>query len=934
IAQIVAAHRDPPHLDDVPSPWRRLAKQLLQMTPAHRPSSEALAALLVDVSLDSLADPALLHRVRNPQPSEAVDLTMPTEQAVDIQIIASTLSSDLGPAHNLPLQRNGFIGRRQEIDALQQMISANRQLITLLGPGGMGKSRLAQELGRILTESAQAWPGGIWFVPLAEAQTLDDILGAVAAVLQVQLGRNPKEQLGHALHGRGRMLLILDNFEQVTDLAPETVGSWMDRTQETTFLVTSRHPLLLKGEHRLHVQPLDAEDAIRLFVERVRMIRTDLALDDADRDAVRALVALLDRMPLAIELAAARAMLLTPQSLLSRMSRRFDVLKSRSTERPARQRTLQATIAWSWEMLDAMEQAALAQCSVFEGSFSVDAAEAVIDLSGFDEPPWVDDVLASLVDKSLLVSGQDGRLSMLLSIQAFAADRLTERGAAERRHYRHFESLTPAHGRTLSSAERQRLRDELDNLVTASHRATEQQAAAPAFRCALTAAWLYQNQGPYSAGLEVLHRVHAAFHQTLDLPQQSRLHETISALYESIGRLESAERHVRTALQFAQQSGEPISIGITLTRLAAILRLLNQPERAEEHFNASLEIARAQGSQHLIGDNLGGLGLLYLQMGRLQEAEQLLHESYALFQRLNVRDPACRSLTNLGLLYRRQGRNTLAEQYYSRGLAMAKALKDRALEGPLLLNMSALAVNTGNLERARQLLSRCLLIARAQGNQLIAASSLANLGVLSRDMGRLDVAEKHLMHALQLERAFQNRIGEGVVLANLTTLYQQKRLLAEAERHSEMALEAARETQNRRLASYVLGCRAEIRIRRGALDEARPLLEEALALTRSVADRNIEGQLLSIRAELQSSVRDLDAALTDATRAEALLRASNDRLWLGRVLCQRARWEAQRDPEGAARALSEARAIAAATGVESGAALMAFIHDAAAIVGA
>ena len=206
--------------------------------------------------------------------------------------------------------------------------------------------------------------------------------------------------LTEAIAGRGRCLIVLDNFEQVVQHADATVGRWLD-APDAAYMVTSRERLNLAGEVVQVVQslPLDGA-AIELFVARARGVKPDFTLDDSERRVIAQVVGLLDGLPLAIELAAARIALLSPAQLLLRLRERFTLLAGRRG--PSRQATLRAAIDWSWHLLNAWEQAALEQCSVFEGGFTLAAAEAVIDLSDWHDVPPVVDAIQALVDKSLL----------------------------------------------------------------------------------------------------------------------------------------------------------------------------------------------------------------------------------------------------------------------------------------------------------------------------------------------------------------------------------------------------------------------------------------------------------------------------------------------------------------------------------------------------
>ncbi|MEL6181626.1 MAG: protein kinase, partial [Myxococcota bacterium] len=331
----------------------------------------------------------------------------------------------------LPSYRTSFVGRRREMFELDALRDQNIRLITIRGIGGLGKSRLSVEWAR--TQAAH-FPGGVYFCDLAEATNLQDVCINLSKTLDVPLGRGDAAQtLDHVLSGRGKLLLILDNFEQIVHLAPQSIGRWLDAAPNTTFIATTRQTLGLSGERTVDVWPLSLggrdSEAVQLFVDRARQIRADFAITDANADDTVRLVERLDGLPLAIELAAARIRAMSPARMVSRLDQRFKLLRSSRRDAQPRQATLKAMLDWSWELLTPAERAAFMQCAVFQGSFALEAAEAVIDLSMYDDDdPWVIDILESLVDKSLIrtlanTAGEE-RYAMFVSVHAYAQTQL------------------------------------------------------------------------------------------------------------------------------------------------------------------------------------------------------------------------------------------------------------------------------------------------------------------------------------------------------------------------------------------------------------------------------------------------------------------------------------------------------------------------------
>jgi predicted ATPase len=347
---------------------------------------------------------------------------------------------------NLAPAVDGFVGREPELARIAAKFAHGSRLITLLGGPGIGKTRLGREHA---WRERENYAGGAWFVDLTEARTLEGVAIGIAAALGVSgldaTLEGMLRQLGAAIAHRGSTLLVLDNFEQVVDHA-SVVGRLADLAPSARWLVTSRERLNLPVEVVIEVGPLTGSndgDALALLLERARTARPGLALGIAELDELAVVVDRLEGNPLAIELAAGRLKVLTPRQLRDRLASGFDVLTGRRRGVPERQTAFDKAVEWSWQMLEPFEQAALSQAAVFRGGFSIEAAEAVIDLSAHASAPDVIDVLESLGDKSLLRRlaapelPDDARFGMYEGIRSFAAAKLEAAGALAAARARH-----------------------------------------------------------------------------------------------------------------------------------------------------------------------------------------------------------------------------------------------------------------------------------------------------------------------------------------------------------------------------------------------------------------------------------------------------------------------------------------------------------------
>ncbi|HRI18244.1 MAG TPA: hypothetical protein PL196_06950, partial [Burkholderiaceae bacterium] len=396
-------------------------------------SAQALAAANVDPSrsrshghwmFKGITEPVELFEVV--APGGTFQPTADVPKAYRVVRSADGWSPAREIAHSLPAERDAFVGRAVAAHELVQLLDRGTRLISIVGLGGTGKTRLAVRFAR---SCLGEFPGGAWFCDISAARALDGLHVAVAQGLGIQLGASdPTSQIADSIAGRGACLVILDNFEQVAPLAQRTLGHWLDRAPEARIVVTTRIVLGLAGESVFDLPPLDDNEAVQLFVLRARAAQRAFASKAADHEAVAALARRLDGLPLAIELAAVRLRVMPPQQLLQRMGQRFQLLASLGG-RPDRQATLRATLDWSWDLLDAAECAALAQLAVFEGSFSLAAVEAVVAVpSG----RLALDLLASLVDKSLVRALDGYRFGLLETVRDYATlklDTLTGEGA-------------------------------------------------------------------------------------------------------------------------------------------------------------------------------------------------------------------------------------------------------------------------------------------------------------------------------------------------------------------------------------------------------------------------------------------------------------------------------------------------------------------------
>ena len=751
--------------------------------------------------------------------------------------------------HNLSAERDAFVGRTAELRALAARLDAGTRLLSVLGPGGTGKTRLVRRYGLSWLGD---WPGGVYFCDLSDARSHDGIFFAVAVALDVPLGKDdPGVQLGHAIDGRGRCLIILDNFEQILEHAPATVGRWLDRAADATFVVTSRERLHLPGEEIFPIEPLPLEmDAIDLFAARARAQRPDFVLGEANRAAVAEVVRLLDGLPLAIELAAARVRVLSPAQLVERMRDRFRLLAG-ARGGAARQATLRAAIDWSWDLLTPWEQAALAQCSVFEGGFTLEAAEAVLDLSRWSKAPPAMDAVQALVDKSLLrtwVPAGQGRydlgepyFGMYLSIHEYAAEKLEASGReakqeADERHGRYFagfgtDEALEALSRHGGVKQRRALALELDNLVAACRRAVGRANGELAVRT-YRATWeVLDLQGPCALGIALGAQLLAL--NGIDASQRAAALLTRATSLRRAGRMEEAGTGFAHALALSREMRDGRREASVLVNLGNLRRDQGRMEEARTHLEAALAIAREVGNRRIEGNLLGNLGILHAEQGRLDEARARFEQALAIHREVGNRRIEGIDTSNLGNAYREQGRMEDAAKHYQQALAIHREVGNRRDEGIVIGNLGLLHSDQGRMEEARELYQAALAIDREVGDRRHEGFILGVLANLLRDQGRIEESLAHCDQALAIHRAVGNRRSEGAVLGSL----------------------------------------GELRARQGRLREAREALRTGEALLREVGDQLGLVTLLCDWGRAEIAAGDLDLARSKLAEAETMAEA-------------------------------------------------------------
>jgi len=703
----------------------------------HRDTAERLAAALAledahRAPFLAAAGPAPRHRVGG-------EISRASGSATS-SAMGRLAPSPEGPLTNLPTPTTSFVGREREMADLTRLLGRAR-LLTLTGPGGTGKTRLAARLGSALSAS---FPDGVVFVPLAAVSDPSLLASTIAAVLGLSLG--PGQTLVAALvafiHSK-RLLLLLDNFEQIEPAAP-LLAELLAGCPTLTILVTSRASLHLSGEQEYFVPPLAVPDldelttgvlealgrwpSVTLFTERARLVQPEFAISAANGPVVGEICRRVDGLPLAIELAAARVKLLAPDTLLARLDQRLTLLTGGPRDLPDRQRTLRSTIAWSHDLLNEEERILFRSLAVFSGGWSLAAAVAISGPASGE----VLDTLGSLVDKSLVVAetpaAGETRYWMLETIREYGLECLEASGEGETVHRRH--AVYYADLVLTSSAESLSMpmtkwewllwaESEQDNLRAATR-------------------WAHDHE---DSELEMWLMV-----SFIDLwPLRRDFHDS---------------RHLSdrlASLLAAHRDRIPSTLRVNvLGKLGTTKWILGEYSQAGELLEEGLALCQAEHLPDYRGAFLHLLGHVAREQGEYERARSRFEELLALgresgSQRETV--PALLALLGLADIAREHGDAARVVSYCEEGRILNRAIGAPALESFAINNLGLAAWMQGDFGRASELLADSVRRHQEMGNPSGVAEVLANVGRLARAEERIGDARAALGESLTLSRA-------------------------------------------------------------------------------------------------------------------------------------------------------------------------------------
>jgi predicted ATPase/DNA-binding SARP family transcriptional activator len=616
------------------------------------------------------------------------------------------------PDSNVPTPVSTLVGRDRELEEICSILRGGEtRLLTLTGPGGAGKTRLAIEAAKAL---AGEIPEGAFFVPLDTIRDSTLLLPAIAQALAVrESGERPLlEGLTERVVGR-RVLVLLDNFEQLVETAP-LLTEVLEAAPSLTFLVTSRAALRLNGEREYPVEPLGRRDAVALFVERAHAAEPSFRLTDENAAAVDEICARLDGLPLALELAAARTKLLSPEAMLDRLDQRLDLLSHGPRDKPARHRALRDTVAWSYELLDAEEQRLFAHLAVFSGGCTLESAVGVCDASL--------DPTGALIDESLL-ERVDGRLRMLETIREYALERLAEDdGADDLRHLhaKHFLKLAESEPVAGQAAWLDEIDAERDNLRAALAWSFDAGETGLGLRLAASLWEFWWVRGYLAEGRRWLDE--ALVRGASEPPEiRARALHAAASLATRQGDYERAADLSEQSLALWEELGDVSGTARALLSLGTVASEQGDHERAISLSERAAELYRESGEQRghaLAVSNLGGIAL---ERGDYAKAASLSEQAYRLFETLEDSEGMAFALVNQGFAALSEHEHERALDLLRKALRRLAELEFRDVIGYCFEGLAAVLTLTGQAAPAARLLGAAEALRESLGVSLAPA---------------------------------------------------------------------------------------------------------------------------------------------------------------------------------------------------------------------
>jgi predicted ATPase/class 3 adenylate cyclase/DNA-binding CsgD family transcriptional regulator len=803
-----------------------------------------------------------VHRLRDlARPEPVYQLCHP-----DLAVAFPALRSLDSYPHNLPVQLTSFVGRESEMATAQRLLGESR-LVTFIGSGGAGKTRLALQ---VAADVLSDHPGGVWQVELAPVT--DSALVAFTTARTLGLpddpGRSTVETIAYHLGAKNAMI-VLDNCEHLIAACAELTESLLRSCPSLVILATSREPLGVPGELTWRVPSLSVpaepaaisavagSEAVQLFVDRARRARSEFELTDANAEVVAEICRRLDGIPLAIELAAARIRVFGPQQILAGLHDRFRLLAGGARTAVPRQQTLRASVDWSYDLLSEQERILFHRLGVFTGSFDFDAAVAVGAGDGL-ESGQVLDQLGLLVDKSLVATSEDDlelRYRLVETVRQYALERLAdsgEEGTVRHRYRDHYLQFAELAAERAQSAEHdewgRRLEAEIDNLRAAFYLSQQWDEKEEALRLAAAMYEVWQERGQVGEGRVWFDTALADVGDVAPAVLIRAL--TVGAIVEGGALGLGGQARAAEAVSRARELSDKRLLGRALNAAGAAVNYFG--DLGEQFYREAIELAKETGDTYYLARPMAGLGLILCACGDPAAARPILEDGLVLARRVGNTWPARGCAGLLGVAMLMQGDLAQARSQLHQVVPEVRAVGDRSVHIQVTAIEGIATAMMGETSTARLLCEESIAVAQDMGVPIFEFFGRGGLGVTALAAGDVAEAKTALTEACRLT---------GGLPAGISELFPP--FLAEAELalgdldaargHADESIARSTASKGRYFLAWSLMARARVALADGEPARAEDLAYQALHLRSQTGDKAGIADTLELLASLASA---------------------------------------------------------------------------------
>jgi predicted ATPase/class 3 adenylate cyclase len=680
--------------------------------------------------------------------------------------------------HNLPIQTTPFLGRKEEVAEITRLLAdAKCRLITLIGPGGIGKTRLALQCA---AEKIECFTHGVFFIPLDPLSSAEGFITTIAQTLKFQFysREDEKQQLFNFLADK-ELLFVMDNFEHIVEGA-SIIGDILKQTRNVKIMVTSRELLNLKGEWIVQLQGMEVPSgegidiegcsAVQLFLYNAQRVKTQVALSEEDKVYVTRICQLVGGLPLGIEIASSWVRTLTCKEIALEIEKNYDFLVTSMRDIPERHRSLRAVFEYSWNLISEKEKNVLKRLSVFRGGFTREAAELLTGATLSD--------LASLTDKSLLFRDISGRYRMFGILRQYAEEKLSEEGTVvediEDAHAEFYADFMHEREEDIHSARCKEVYDEIkteiENVRKAFERAIERGKAEWLNKFAVTSYFVYNHYGWYSEAEKLYERsIKAISEKETEMEQitYGRLLSRYAIFRYSTGHYEEARRDLLECLEIFNLHNDVRERAQAMMSLGNIDSVLGNLDAATKYYEQVLKIFRQINDVKNIAGILNNLGVIYYYKHDYDKAKMLYQESSEISKKINYREMTAMAMGNLGLVHHQEEDYKEAKRLLLACLEIERTYGDQQQIANTLNNLGLALFRLKEYAEAKRVYQDSLEIRLATGHRLGLSTAIHNLGNLALEQGEFKVANKYFTEDLQICRDLQHNKGIAQALCRL-----------------------------------------------------------------------------------------------------------------------------------------------------------------------